>query len=882
MQIFCPSNHLILNQNTCPQCGWKRPITTTIGKALWEIQDLNTGLGAENEQAAAHAIVVNNTLILSLKTNELVGINIATGTLKWRKALPVGLQVTGFVSANQQVVISLKDFRSLMDGDRFGCLYQINTRDGSLIPLWKAPSHNINAVINYNDQFILRTSSNTIYGLKQSDPIQIAWQIKTSAWVALPIIPFKNRILYMDGSLLKGKIFIQCFDLVEEKFVWKTDLSQGDSGFTPVANERILFVVDGTKMIKAIEIESGKVVWEKNFLRIYSPPSPREGILSFAIQGNADLDAEDHYTLVAFEIGNWNEVFRAPLASKTTLAAHITREQIMIGCHDGSVRCFDIKTGKPAWQYQLGGQQDPIKTNLTVYENMLLVGSAQGKLALLTIQQRDQLNSPESYMHSENWHLAATAFALQNNLKSAAELYQHKIKDFPKALQLYAFGGYYAEAAQLAFENDLWMDALNYYQKAGNNLGLAETYLKMGNDQKAAEIYVATGDSLQAAKLMEKAEKYRLAIDYYSLAKCPKDVYRLKFKLGLFNTSDLSDLRKQNRFSEVAELELQNGLYEDAAKDFQKADLPMKALTALQLAAQKKPSELWIWEEMAQIAENLNQFEISGEAWMKLEKPLKAGNAYKLAAETLLNENPQNMDEIADCYEKAMDAYEYGGYDEVEDYLECQQKQRELRKYPNIILRMIIPGGNLKEFDWSHIFIEFTNDGFGIAENIWYEIDCDRFEIDKKKSSKMFHLDQGLSKRFEIDLRPQKEEHGDVPLQIQWIWEKKGEKFERCESQRVTVKTKEDPRASHSVNIIYGDQVGQKGDAVTINRGVQSRENPSVSVEENHHLRNNDLIFNAVDNLAEKTKQGVSCPECSLINDMNARYCKECGTKLYA
>lgn len=884
MQIFCPSNHLILDQNICDKCGWKRPVLTSNGSALWEIRDFDTGLGGENRDTAVPTIIANNTLILPLKSNELVGINITNGAVKWRRALPAGLQVTGFANAYQQVVVSLQDIRSLMENDRFGGLYQLNTKDGGLNLIWKAPSHGLNQVLSYQDHFVVRSSNNTIYGLKQSDPQQIDWQIKTQSWIPLPILQQNELIFFVDGSRLSGKGFINCFNQSSKAIVWQADLSHGVPGFPSTLYHDHLFVVDGTQSIKAFDTKNGNLVWEQSFSRIYSPPDVQDGVLALAVRGNLEIDAIDHYKLTAYEIGSWKNIFNIALSAKSVLPPFIFSNQIVVACNDGSLRCYNLGTEEKIWVYQLGHQEDPIKTSLTQYENSLVIGTAQGKLALVTIYQRDKLESPQIYLEAGEWAQAAAAYALEKEFRPAAELYLNQIKDIPKAVQLYAQGGFFSDAGSLALANNLWTEALEYFEKVNDHNKLAETYLKMGNELRAAEYFSSAGDPLKAAQLMENAEKYELAIEYFQKAKNSKDVYRLKINLGLFTASDINDLKKQNRYQEAADLEMKNQMYEEAARDYQKANLQSEALSALQKAGQRKPEEFWIWEEIAQLAEKLNQFEISGQAWSKLDKPLLAGNAFKLAAESIYGENPAQTDQVAHIYGKAIHAYESGGYDETENYQDCMEKLRELRKYPNILLKMTIPSGSLIEYDWSHIFVEFVNNGYGVAENIRFEIDSERFDIDKLGTPKLINLDCGVNKRFIINLRPKKDEHGDVPLQIQWIWEKRGIIFERCESKKVSVKMKEEPHVSSQVTIVYGDQVAQKGDSVLIQKGIPGSVKPAVGGEThlgNEVVINHDLVQKNVQYpvVSQENKPGKKCSNCKTINETHSIFCKECGSK---
>jgi len=84
-------------------------------------------------------------------------------------------------------------------------------------------------------------------------------------------------------------------------------------------------------------------------------------------------------------------------------------------------------------EYAIGNEENPIRTELVVYDGLLLVGTYNGQVsAVQVIPAETRLEPPDGYLQKRDFASAAAALALQGNFRQAAELYAQELKDIYK------------------------------------------------------------------------------------------------------------------------------------------------------------------------------------------------------------------------------------------------------------------------------------------------------------------------------------------------------------------------------------------------------------------------------------------------------------------
>jgi|GEM_PF-951911 len=841
MNIFCLSNHLILDAEVCPKCGWQRPPAGEIGQPVWPPVDLRSGLGGEGLDQAAGLACVEGVLIAPLRSNELVGLSLQDGSQHWRDALPVGLQVVSLAQDGERVLVALRDSRSLMEGCEKGSLQALNPGTGRMSLFWESPGHDLTTPLLLKDRILIRTSESAVYALDRQNPERVLWRTPVNTWWAKEMLLHKDVVVAADGRAMFGEGYLRALRISDGREIWQCKLAGGLPGKQLAEDGQHIYVVDGKKDLLILDGSSGQSVAKKTYLRIYSPPCAGDKYVYLVVRGNQDAQAEDHYLLLALQPGTGEVVWQAPLSERVSLAPVLSEGLVLLGGEQGSLFAFQAEDGRKLWHYPLGSKQDPVHTCLLVCGDQVAAGLYFGQLAVLALRERSrQLQDAQVYLANEDWTLAAAAYALAGSYEAAADVYADRLGEPKKALQLLEEGGLHARAARLAFSRQMYSEALENYRKAGDLTGQAETLLAMGDEEGAAELFIQLGDPKRAAKLMEEAGKLRLAMQIYQEAGQIKEASRLFIKVGLTRPSDVEEARRLGKFDAAAQYEMENGLYSEAARDYQQANMPVEELQALKRAVSAGKVETWVWQRMAELGERMGALETAAEAWLKLERPEKAGTAFQQAAETLIAGASKDENSIAALFEKAVEAFNLGGYQKEE--IACLEQVHRYRHFARVVIKSVETEEGFREGEWNCLTLVVKNVGYGLAHKVIFKIGVERFEVESESGEFGFNLAENVERTQMVQLKPKSGHVGNVPLQISWEWMSRGESFEDQGSIPVKVAYKEEPKSAPPVIYQVGNvetwvqgqqtQVGgdfvaegaQKGDKVEINKGVIAQE----------------------------------------------------------
>ena len=140
LSIFCPNNHLILDAPRCPKCGWERPAPTDIGQPLWEPLALGVGLGGPGRHVFARPGAAQGMAVFPSRDREIIGIDISTGKVSWRKRLESGRNTRAVLSGQNRLLTAISDERSLGKSEH-GYLAAIDPVSGNMTTLWQAGGH---------------------------------------------------------------------------------------------------------------------------------------------------------------------------------------------------------------------------------------------------------------------------------------------------------------------------------------------------------------------------------------------------------------------------------------------------------------------------------------------------------------------------------------------------------------------------------------------------------------------------------------------------------------------------------------------------------------------------------------------------------------------
>ena len=825
MDIFCPNNHLVLASSSCPQCGWKRPLSGSIGTLYWPPIEFNTPIGGVSRSSLTSFASINDKLLLSTKNNELASISMQNGEILWRVALPKGQRAANISIHDNQTYLTVQDTHTLTEGIEGGYIATMNLANGSLSPIYKTSSHDLTEPLFIDGRIYLRTAKSEVLCLNAFDDPEPAWAVECQTWWPAPLTHLSNKIIYSDGNSMLDETDIVALDMNSGDVAWTYQLPNRPS-HNLSGNDRLISIVVNNRCLIILDSETGEELYNKKLPRIYNQPVFADKTLYYVARGEKDSD-NGYYQLHALDTTDFSLKFQKNIPQKVQIPPLIVDNVVYLADYNAHLKAVSACDGSDVWSLT-NKNEDVILTTLHQANNQIFYGTFLGKVYAVTICQPEQtLGNAQELLESGDNIGAAAIYALEGNFDRAAQIYIEKIHDIEKALRLYEEGGKIEEAAKLAFENKKYSKALDYYQQTGDKIGQAETLLAMGDLEASAKFFYEAGKIEKAARLMEEAGKLSIAANMYLEAGKKIDWARLLAKTSI-DSSKLDMLRKEKNYQAAAEWELNNGLYLEAAKDFREGQFLNEELKAYKQhidQTETQPGQ-WVWRRIADLGTQLKDYQIAAKAWIKLDDWEKAGAAYQAYGEELAAGLPEDSDFIteehlqaAEIYQKAAEAFKEEGLADAEN--ECRKMVRKLQKLPIVIVTLLKIEDGLREGEWRNLELTFMNIGFGRARKINFSVNKDRFDVEDADIKGDFNLAPQKSHSQIIHIKPNMNETGGVPLQIRWSWENQNNiRQEENSSITVQVAREREDLPSQPVHIqlqnIYGDLVTRKGDDVHV------------------------------------------------------------------
>jgi len=879
LSIFCPNNHLILDAPRCQECNWERPLPGNIGEPVWVPIVLGAGLGGPGRGVFSRSGTAQGIVVFPSREGELIGIGLIDGQLRWRKPLDSGRKTRALVPIENRLLAAISDERSLGEAGN-GYLVAVDPNSGELSTLWEADGHQVSAPVLVGDQILIRTSTSALLALSREGQPQILWRRPLDAWWAQSPFVAGDNIIVTDGRPMHGEGYLKAFDLADGTLRWKIP-TDGLLSQPPTATGSRLVFRNGRRQLVGLDLGGGEKLWERDYKRIYSPPVAGGELIFVSVRGPAPLGEEGHYLLQALESANGELAWEIPLPARAR-TLRWGENAIFAGSDHGHVMAYHPSNGKTIWAYTLGSDEDPIRTELVIANDLLNAGTYAGKVVAIRIAApRQELESPEEYLERDEFENAAAAFTLLEDFHQAADLYAQQLNETEKSYAIYDHAKLFREAGELARSVGEHEKAQYYFGLIGDLIAQAEIDLEMGHLLEAARKFDQAGELSRAAQVYEQEEvkEYRKALDRYIQLGQMKDILRLRLKTPLTLTQ-IEWLEQQGRLKEAAEEAVRIGEFRKAADLYNQISAEEEELAALTQFVRSDPEEFALLR-IAEISRSMGKFHQEAQAWERLGKPKRTADAYCRAAMQAEQRTPEDSPRIAGFYDRA--AYYFAEADMPGDVAQCRDNVARYHKLP-IVLIDGRTNKEFKEFGWNELELTVRNKGYGIAEQVHWKVRADRFDFDETTGIWLLRrLGEDREETVILRLRPKKGEYGDaVPFALEWYWkDREGREFEDRISISIVVKSKDDSRPTDQPMIfqggtliqtekyVAGDELAsgaEKGvDKVIINRGSGG----SLSASDDR-----------VETRPGEEKPTLICPNCALPNDADASFCNYCNFEL--
>ena len=889
MTIFCPSSHLVLAAARCPVCGWTRPPAKALGQPVWGPVELSAGLGGPGRGVYAQPAAARNVVVFPLRTGELAGINLADGTLRWRNPLPSGQMAQSLCADGDRLLLTLYSVNNnLMEASQPASLLALEPLNGRLTTLWQPGTHHLSPLTLTPEYILVRTSASELVALsRQAQPAPLWRRPLQATWAQAPFVA-GELVLVPDGQPMQGEGCLQAYALADGRPQWTQRTSGLLSLATPPAYANGTVIIrHGHNTLAGLDLVSGKPLWSQDYERLYSNLITGASEVYFVRRGKSGSGQPGHYQLQALDPRTGSPRWEMPLTTRVRLLHLLDEDTLLTGDDDGQLHAYQLSTRTLLWKYILGSDEDPIQSELFTCTGRLLAGTYSGRLvALQTAATASLPADPDHLVEACDWRAAADAYALQGDLRRAAEIYAGQLHEAEKALALYDGAGLLREAAEYARAEGLHPQALEFYTRLGDFKSQGDVLREMGDELGAAQRYEQGGEYLSAAELYEQKNQPAKALEMYRKAGNVADVVRMSAQVA-FKPSDIEFLVKKGRLAEAAQAAEKAGDLDWAAKIYQQMgdkDGEIEVLAKLV----KEKSENWALERLVELAHARGRFQLEALALQRLDRLPQAAQAFHRAARQAEQVEPEREDKIARLYDQARALYDDLGELDLEK--ECWAKVVYFRHLPRIIVEGV-PQKHFVEDGFNVLNLTIRNIGRGIAHEVRVWLGRGLFVTDGTNSLRgISRLSPSVHTKDTIHLRPAPNTFEDVPLRLEWAWkDKDGNEYQDHNVVTIYVRHKNETPTDTAPKYFYyngpviqadggtvewvghdkvaGDQVAgdklqdeaQKGDKIEIDRGKGVTLTPQ-----------------------EAPPPPRLCPTCHLPVKEEGEFCQECGQPLPA
>jgi len=852
--IFCPHDHLILDKDICPECNWRRPPRATQGSLLWQPVDLGCGIGGSSVDAFSRTGIVQDIAVFPLRGGGLVGIKQEDGKILWQNETSLESVTNALFENGVSLLASFSDNRPLGEAEN-GCLARIDPSTGKKERVWEGNGFTLTDPVRVGDLVFVRTAKSKLMALNASKNFSTEWEATLKSYKPLPPLATRDMILVWDSEVTKEKGLLKSYSLDQGKLLWQTQVLDIDC--QPASDSKCVYFRSGKKILTALDLKDGRQLWQQNYGKIYSPPAICDGRIFVILRGDCEQQEPGYYCLGCLDPNNGDLIWQAPIGIRAQEILPLLDQGLLVGMGDAVLAICSPQDGSILWQHSFGEEKvNRVQTHLVVKDGICWIGTYEGKAAAICLTcVEEELRSPEEYLMVFDYDNAAAAYALMGELAKSAEIYMDKLNQPQKAQAI--------------------------FQKLKDVPGQIRVALSMGDDMSAARLSEELGDLAAAANYYEGAKELRKAMHLHKKMGNKAETERLRNLIPL-EVADIDLLEEEGLLTEAGRIAMNLGEFRRAVDLLERAKDATKELRldALFQLCENEP-EPWSLEMLADLARSQGQFVVQAQALEKLHRKDQAATAYLHAAKQMEARQPGNVDQIAEFYEKACELYGFEGM--KEESLLCEQSIRRYRKIPHIQL-WGESEGLFREGEWNVFQLKVENEGYGLSDDINIRVPGEKFQIDEDSFQKKIpRLGVGKIEEITVPIRPAQGQVGDgVPFILEWDWkDMQSRSYKKRTTIFVNVKRREEV-TPQSINI-YGDWVGQKGDKIEINRDGSGKSTESGKQKGDRIMKDKDGHLKLFDSeLGEITANGLflRCPNCSLMNEKDAKICDACGQPL--
>jgi outer membrane protein assembly factor BamB len=301
------------------------------------------------------AAIVNGVVYVGGGSGDLLALDLASGTLRWKYATGNLIGESSPAVAGDAVYI----------GDLGGILHAVRIADGT--PLWtfKTVSEIKSSPVVVNDVVLIGSYDGHLYAVDVKTGRQ-RWKVQTKGQVhATPAV--QDGLTFIAGC---DSIF-RAIRVTDGREMYQIE-SGAYTGASPVLDGDRAYFGTFNNEVLALDLKKRSVVWR------YSQPDARFPYYSSAaLDGGRVIvggrDKAVHAVDAATGKAAWTFVTRARVDSSPVVSGG----RVYVGSSDGRLYVLDSASGKKLWEFEIGAD---VTASPAVAGGRLVIGAQDGKV----------------------------------------------------------------------------------------------------------------------------------------------------------------------------------------------------------------------------------------------------------------------------------------------------------------------------------------------------------------------------------------------------------------------------------------------------------------------------------------------------------------------
>ncbi len=914
-EIFCPNcDALILDRETCHQCGWQRAtLKEEVGSEIW-----TADLGTKLNKPHCYPVVAGNQYCVGTEDGTLIALDVQTGEITWEQALTQGVMAHAVTTDGERFFVGGEDVSPIPSSGKH--LLALDAATGEM--LWRCPTeaHSLSAAAVEDGVVYFTATDDHLYAVDAATGEE-RWRVEHANWGPAP--PVVNGDVVCAGG---RDMTLYAYDVAQGRRRWQFSAKNWFAHPLCSAGQR-LFALAWDGHLYVLDLHSGQLLWEGVGERrrgFTTPPAAGKDRVYLGSRVYIQEGEERHrgYALVALNAETGEERWRYPTEKHIFTPPLVAEDQVYFGANNGVLYAVDARIGEAQWNLPVTSRA---VTQPQQVGDLVIFGGRDGMIHAVQwrVPSKETL-TPRDYLSRGEVIEAAAAYALSGQLEEAASLYEDEIGDWEKAVKLYREGGDLEAAAGLLAENEQRRASAQLYEEAGQYeqaAALWETlnefrhardlYEKSGDERSYARMLEEMGEHLHAARVLQNVEAYAEAARLFRLGGDRLREADIYYKHLDKKEEALRIWRALDEWEKEAEVYLRLGQKGKAAQVLmQHQELDRAADLFEENGQWDEALELQIemenWEKVAFLAEQLGEYVQAAEAWRRLGEKKHAAEAYVEAAKREKSRAESDEARVATLYEKSSDLYTEL-FDE-ERAGACRRMVKRYRHLPHLAVE-VQPSEKFIEYQYNELHLTIYNRGFGIARDINVQF---KGEFDVSGECCLRGVVPNRSKNLIMSVRPHRDQYGpSVPLKIIVTYlDMNGDSYHFEDTVRIPVEQERSREALFGAGTPVSLHIGElyqggarkiggdsfEGGSIRAGGDVLSDEAQKGDRVEDHVEINRESRMGSAaspshvtteedDRGPKVTRRDAGpvrrCPICNVpTNDPEQRYCADCGAPL--